>query len=209
LTAASAEILDLDEEKYRVGEWAVRLTGSAVTVQEPNYVQCAKALVSEVGDAEAKSAIADYLLEEIAAEPDRLFILGPGSTVQTVAEQVGVSKTLLGVDALTGGKLVGRDISEQELLALLAAHPDAELVLSPIGAQGFVLGRGNLQLSPTVVRKIGRDHITVLATPAKLKRTPVLRFDTGDATLDTDLVGCRFLSVITGYRRRRLVPVAA
>ena len=81
-------------------------------------------------------------------------------------------------------------------------------MLSPIGAQGFVLGRGNLQISPSVVRQIGLDNIIILATPAKLKRTPVLRFDTGDPSLDEAIARRRYLSVITGYRRRRLVPIS-
>lgn len=209
LIAASADILDLDEEEFRQGQWAVRLVGSAVTVFEPNYTQSAKALISEVGDTEAKANIAQYLFEEITAHPERLYVLGPGSTVQTVAEQLAIDKTLLGIDALLGGKIAGRDLSERDLVALLETNSDTELILSPIGAQGFVLGRGNLQISPAVLRKIGTKHITVLATPAKLKRTLVLRFDTGDPGLDAELGERRYLPVITGYRRRRLVPVAA
>jgi predicted polyphosphate/ATP-dependent NAD kinase len=81
-------------------------------------------------------------------------------------------------------------------------------VLSPIGAQGFVLGRGNQQLSPAVIRRIGAGHILVLSTPAKLARTPVLRFDTGDASLDSDMISRKFFEVIVGYRRTRLVKVA-
>lgn len=209
LIAASADILDLDEEEFRQGQWAVRLVGSAVTVFEPNYTQSAKALISEVGDTEAKANIAQYLFEEITAHPERLYVLGPGSTVQTVAEQLAIDKTLLGIDALLGGKIAGRDLSERDLVALLETNSDTELILSPIGAQGFVLGRGNLQISPAVLRKIGTKHITVLATPAKLKRTLVLRFDTGDPGLDAELGERHYLPVITGYRRRRLVPVAA
>lgn len=209
LTTASADILDLDEEEYRRGEWAVRLVGSAITVFEPNYTQSAKALISEVGDTEAKADIAQYLLEEITVHPETLYVLGPGSTVQMVAEHLGIDKTLLGIDALMGGKTAGRDLSEQDLVALLETNRNAELILSPIGAQGFVLGRGNLQISPTVLNKIGSEHITVVATPAKLKHTPLLRFDTGDPAFDEELGKRRYLSAITGYRRRRLVPVAA
>jgi predicted polyphosphate/ATP-dependent NAD kinase len=185
----------------------VRLYRSAATPYEPNYTQSAKALISESSDAAVKSAIAEFLAEEIEAHPGTLFILGPGSTVQAVAEHLGVKKTLLGIDAVLGGKPVGHDLNEQAILRLLDSHPEAELILSPIGAQGFVLGRGNLQISPKVVQRIGPGRLTVIATPAKLKRTPLLRFDTGDQALDEALASRGYLSVITGYRRRRLTPI--
>jgi predicted polyphosphate/ATP-dependent NAD kinase len=148
------------------------------------------------------------LRDEIAAGPDTLFLLGPGSTVQAVARALHVDKTLLGMDAVVDGKLVGADLAEREILALIDRHPECRLVLSPIGAQGFVLGRGNQQLSPVVIRRIGAANILVLSTPAKLSRTPVLRFDTGDASLDSDMISRKFFEVIVGYRRTRLVKVA-
>jgi predicted polyphosphate/ATP-dependent NAD kinase len=81
-------------------------------------------------------------------------------------------------------------------------------VLSPIGAQGFLLGRGNQPLSPAVIRRIGIGNIVVVSTPAKLARTPLLRFDTGDVALDTALISRNFFSVIVGYHRHRMVKVA-
>ncbi|GHD55578.1 ATP-NAD kinase [Thalassobaculum fulvum] len=208
LPLATVDVLDLDEERYRAGELAMRLSCRARTPFEPTRTQTAKALVVESSDAEVKAAIADYLGEEIAARPDTLFLLGPGSTVQAVAEALGLDKTLLGVDALLAGRLIGRDLDESAILALLARNPDARLIVSPIGAQGFVLGRGNLQISPEAIRRIGTGNIVVVATPAKLKRTAALRFDTGDAALDAELAGRGYLPVIVGYRRHRLTPVA-
>lgn len=208
LQTATVDVLDLDEERYRCGELAMRLFCSARTPFEPTRTQAAKALVTDSTDAEVKAAIADYLRETNDARPHTLFLLGPGSTVRAVAKGLGQEKTLLGVDALLAGRIVGRDLDENGILELLAHHPDAELILSPIGAQGFVLGRGNLQISADAVRRIGAGHVTVIATPAKLRRTPFLRFDTGDAALDAELAGRGYLPVITGYRRRRLTPVA-
>ncbi len=207
LNVTQADIIDLDEEKYRKGDWAVRLFCSAKTPYEPSYTQSAKALISERSDAMVKSEIAEYLAEEIGANPDTLFVLGPGSTVQTVSQQLGIEKTLLGVDAVLEGKSVGNDLNERDLLDLLMHHPVAKLILSPIGAQGFILGRGNLQISPQVVRKIGLDRLMVIATPTKLMRTPFLRFDTGDHLLDGALARRGYISVITGYRRHRLTPI--
>jgi predicted polyphosphate/ATP-dependent NAD kinase len=205
---ARVDIVDLDEDKYRRDEWAVRLYLVASAPFEPTLVQSAKALVTGSDEDAVKDDIAAELRDEIAAQPDTLFLLGPGSTVQAVARALGVDKTLLGIDAVVGGRLAGADLAEHDILALIDRHPACRLVLSPIGAQGFVLGRGNQQLSPAVIRRIGAANILVLSTPAKLARTPVLRFDTGDANLDSDMISRKFFEVIVGYRRTRLVKVA-
>lgn len=205
LTLASVDILDLDEEQYRRGQWAVRLYCSAQTPYEPTFTQAAKMLISERSDTDVKGEIASHLLDDLNANPDVLFLLGPGSTVQSVGDLLGIDKTLLGIDAVADRKIVGKDLNEREILELMEHYPRRRLILSPIGAQGFVLGRGNLQLSPEVIRKIGGENIVVVATPAKLGRTPVLRFDTGDAVLDTELTERGYLQVITGYHLKRLV----
>jgi predicted polyphosphate/ATP-dependent NAD kinase len=206
---ASVEIVDLDEEKYRNDEWSVRLYMSAKTPFELNYVQAAKAIIAEASDDAAKEEIAEHLKEEIASRPGTLFLLGPGSTLKAIGEALRVDKTLLGIDAIAAGRLIGKDLNEADILALLSQYQDCKLVVSPIGAQGFVLGRGNQQLSPAVIRQIGLDNILVVATPAKLARTPVLRFDTGDAALDFELISRKFASVIIGYHRLRLVKLAS
>ena len=205
---ASVEIVDLDEEKYRRGEWAVRLHMSARAPFEPSYVQVAKALVSGQDEETVKQDIAAQLREEIEARSGALFLLGPGSTVQAVGRAFDFDKTLLGIDAVADGKIVGADLAERQILGLLDRYADRKLVLSPIGAQGFLLGRGNQQLSPTVIRRIGVDNIVVVATPAKLIRTPLLRVDTGDAALDAELISRKFFEIIVGYHRTRLVKVA-
>jgi predicted polyphosphate/ATP-dependent NAD kinase len=205
---ARVDIVDLDEDAYRRDDWAVRLYRTALAPFEPTLVQSAKALVAGRDEDAVKDDIADELRDEIAARPGTLFLLGPGSTVQAVARALQVEKTLLGIDAVVDGKMVGADLAEAEILALLDRYFERRLVLSPIGAQGFVLGRGNQQLSPAVIRRIGVGNILVLSTPAKLARTPVLRFDTGDADLDADMISRNFLGVIVGYRRTRMVKVA-
>lgn len=208
LEVAATEVLDLDEDKYRRGIWSIRLTGSARTPREPTYTQAAKAMISEQGDDEIKVDIADELVDEIASHPDTLYLLGPGSTVQSIADGLGLEKTVLGIDAVVGGKMVGHDLNEAAINDLVSQHPDARLILSPIGAQGFVLGRGNLQVSPTILRQIGLQNLIVIATPAKLLQTPLLRFDTGDPDLNEDISDLKFLPVIVGNHRRRLVPIS-
>ncbi len=205
---ADAEIVDLDEEKYRRDEWAVRLYMTARTPFEPAYIQTTKALIVGADEDAVKEDIAAHLREEIEAGRDTLFLLGPGSTVKAVGRALNIDKTLLGVDAIADRRMVGKDLNEQQILELLPRYRQRKLVLSPIGAQGFLLGRGNQQLSPKVVRQIGADNIIVLATPAKLARTPLLRFDSGDSTLDSDMISRKFLAVIVGYHRTKLVKTA-
>jgi predicted polyphosphate/ATP-dependent NAD kinase len=205
---ADAEIVDLDEDKYRHDEWAVRLYMSAKTPLEPSFLQCAKALIAGTDDEEVKEQIARHLREEMEARPAALFLLGPGSTVQAVGRALRLNKTLLGIDAVANGRIVGEDLAERQILDLLASYRDRKLILSPIGAQGFVLGRGNQPLSPAVIRLLDGDNIILIATPAKLARTPLLRFDTGDPVLDADLVSRKFFPVIIGYHRLRMVKTA-
>jgi predicted polyphosphate/ATP-dependent NAD kinase len=205
---ATVEVVDLDEEKYRRDEWAVRLYMAARTPFEPAYVQAAKVIVAGPDEEAAQEDIAAHLREEIEEEPDTLFILGPGSTLQAVGRALRVDKTLLGIDAVVRGGVAGKDLDECGILDLLVRYPACKLVLSPIGAQGFVLGRGNQQLSPAVIERIGAGNLVVVATLGKLARTPLLRFDTGDSALDAALISRRYFSVIVGYHRLRLVKVS-
>jgi predicted polyphosphate/ATP-dependent NAD kinase len=209
VTATKVDVVDLDEDRYRAGEWAVRLYYSALTPFEATCTQVAKALIVESDDDDIKTEIAEEISGQIGANPKALFLFGPGGTVQAIGERLGIAKTLLGIDALADGQVVGRDLNEAGLLDLLENYAEARLVLSPIGAQGFVLGRGNLQISPAVIRRIGVENIIIVATPPKLARTPKLRFDTGDPSLDAAFQSRGYLAVTTGWRRRRLVPVTS
>lgn len=207
LDLAEGEILDLDEERYRGDEWAVRLHYAALTPFEPTFTPLSKMLVFAASDAEVQGEIARHLVEEIIESPRTLFLLGPGTTVKAVAEILGLSKTLLGIDAVVAGQAVGRDLNEQQISALLEKYPLCKVILSPIGAQGFILGRGNQPLTPELLWRIGRKNIIVIATPAKLDRTSMLRFDTGDPDLDRVLAGDGFFPVLIGYHERRMVRV--
>ncbi|MFO7619558.1 MAG: ATP-NAD kinase family protein [Thermoplasmata archaeon] len=207
LKPAEVEIMDLDEEKYRQGDWVVRLYDSALTPFEPTLVQSSKMMVSEASDADILNEISEYIEELTKEEPETLFILGPGGSTEAVGRYLGMDKTLLGIDAFTGGCQVGKDLNERGILKLIDKYNKTKLILSPIGSQGFVLGRGNLQLSPEVVRRVSRENILIISTPAKLERTPVLRFDTGDAELDRELAGRGWFSVVISYRTSRLAKV--
>ncbi|UCD91675.1 MAG: ATP-NAD kinase family protein [Methanobacteriota archaeon] len=207
MDVAEGEILDLDEEKYRKGEWHIQLFGTAKTPHEPTYVQVSKVQVEAVGEDAIKEEIAESIVEDMEDEPDTLFILGSGSTVGAVSQELGIEFSLLGVDTVVNKELIAKDVNESKLLSLLDQYPKVRLVISPIGAQGFILGRGNLQLSPEVIRRIGIDNITVISPPAKLAQTPVLRVDTGDKELDEMFYERQYLRVVFRYKTMKLVKV--
>jgi predicted polyphosphate/ATP-dependent NAD kinase len=189
------EVLDTDEDKYRSGELNIKHYGYALTPFKPMLIQGGKALFHGGGEEEAKGAIAAFALEFM--RDGFLYILGPGTTVKKILDQAGLRGTLLGVDVFKNGKLVAVDVDERELLSLTKKEK-SKIIVSPIGSQGFVFGRGNQQISPKIIRRVGKDNIIILATPHKLRETPVLMVDTGDEKLDEELSG--ETQVIVGYR---------
>jgi len=204
---ADAEVLDVDEAAYRRGEWSVRLFGTARTLRAPSLVPAGKLLVAEVAEDDIRVEIADHLQDLFEAEPDTVFFLGPGSTIEHVARRLGIEKSPLGVDAVLRGRSIAQNLDERRILEVLDAHRRAKIIVSPIGAQGFLLGRGNLQLSPEAVRRIGPGNVIVVATPAKLAVTPVLRVDTGDVALDEEFARRTYWLVVIGYKTSKLHPI--
>jgi len=204
IPAHRAEVMDIDEDEFRSGRLSAHLYGYMLTPSEPSLVQSIKMAIGGASEEEQKEAIADFFVEKM--EPDTLYILGPGTTVEAVARKLGVPKTLLGVDAVLNGQLLAGDASESDLLSLLRENTRARIVVSPIGAQGFVFGRGNQQISPIIIKLVGLRNIVILASPTKLRKTEVLRVDTGDAQLDDELRG--YTKVIIGYGLQRVVPIS-
>ncbi|HWR64243.1 MAG TPA: ATP-NAD kinase family protein [Candidatus Thermoplasmatota archaeon] len=207
LTVGDVEIMDLDEELYRKGEWKVRLYGIAKGIVEPTYIQVGKSCFESVSDDEVKDELADHVNDELEKQKDWLFLFGPGGTIDHIAKKLHIEHTLLGIDAVYQKKLLAKDVNEEQILQLLNKYPKAKILLSPIGAQGFILGRGNLQLSPAVINKIGIENIIVVSTPSKLIHTPLLRVDTGDKRLDHRFINQGYLMVVIGYRLSRVVKL--
>ena len=207
LIVGDAEIMDLDEELYRKGEWKVRLYGVAKGIIEPTYIQVGKSCFESISDDEVKDELADHIKDELEKYEDWLFLFGTGGTIDHIAKKLHIENTLLGIDAIYQKKLLAKDVNEEQILRLLKKYPKAKVLLSPIGAQGFILGRGNLQLSPTVIKKIGIENIIVIATPSKLLHTPLLRVDTGDAALDRSFANQGYFMVVIGYRLSRVVRI--
>ena len=191
-----AEVLDVDENAYRAGNLKTRLYGIARTPALAGKIQPAKQVYEEQDEERAKAAIAQFM-EEIML-PKTLYIIGAGTTTEAITRRLDVKKTLLGVDAVRDRKRVAADCDEKTLLSLADNYPDTRVIVSPIGAQGFILGRGNQQISAALIRKIGLKNLIVIATPHKLAQIPYLYIDSGDAALDREFGDT--IQVISGYR---------
>jgi predicted polyphosphate/ATP-dependent NAD kinase len=191
-----SEVMDVDEDAYRAGELKTRLYGIARVPSLAGKTQVSKQIYEDSSEEQAKKDIARFIHEIMI--PDVLYILGAGTTTESVAREIGVNKTLLGVDAIKNEKMVAMDLDEKTLWGLVRDGQEAKILVSPIGAQGFILGRGNQQISARIVKRVGIRNIVVVATPHKLRETPVLYVDSGDTALDRSF-GDSF-QVVSGYR---------
>jgi predicted polyphosphate/ATP-dependent NAD kinase len=198
------EVVDVDEAAFRNNRLSVKLFGYLTTPDSGPLMQGSKSATESSEDAEL-DAIAEYFVEEI--DPVGTYILGPGSTVERIARRLGVKKMLFGVDVVTGdGTLLGRDMNETALLGLVSKS-STRIIISPIGGQGFLFGRGNQQISPDVIRRVGVENITLVGSRSKIEALHPRRLltDSGDEDTDRQLRGYR--RVITGYREEMVVKV--
>ncbi len=193
------EVLDIDEEAYRRDQLEVKLEG-VLRVPVHGAVQAAK----DVGASPAveREAVAEAVAERVREEPGVSHVLGAGSTFQAVKEALGFEGTLLGFDVWREGEVVVRDAAERDLLEVTLP---ARVWVTPLGGQGFVLGRGTQQVSPAVLRRVGVEHVTVAATASKVASVGELRVDTGNRSLDEAFPG--FLRVLTAPGREQMVRV--
>jgi predicted polyphosphate/ATP-dependent NAD kinase len=199
------EVLDIDEEAFREDRLASRHYGFLLVPQAPRYLQHGKVASSMSQPVEEnKREIAAWIVEEMDRET--LYLLGPGTTVRAIADEMGLPKTLLGVDAVYDQALVGRDLNERGILDLLGRSEKRLIVVTPLGGNGFIFGRGNKQFTPQVIRQVGPENIRVVATQQKLRSLDCLRVDTGDLEVDAMLSG--WVTVTTGYRHSRMIEVA-
>ncbi len=198
------EVLDIDEEAYRDDRLASRLYGYLLVPEVQRFLQPGKAASSTGRSAEiVKQDIAAYTVERM--DPEVLYLLGPGTTLRAVADELGVSKTLLGVDAVYNSELVGEDINERDILDLFERYERRKIIVTPIGGNGFIFGRGSKQFTPEVIRAVGQVNILVVGTRRKLNDLDCLRVDTGDFELDQTLAG--YMRVTVGYREGMMVKV--
>jgi predicted polyphosphate/ATP-dependent NAD kinase len=205
LRVRETEIVDVDEELYRSGELQTRLYATARTPYQPALVQERKRIYESASEEEFKDQIAIFASEFM--RDGSAYILGAGTTTARIAGQLGVEKTLLGMDVVKDGRLLIKDASEKDLLRLLDGEKSVKIIVSPIGAQGFILGRGNQQISAEVLRRVGEENLIIVSTPHKLSELDHLLVYAGDADLDRSIAGRRL--VVTGYRMAQRKDIMA
>jgi predicted polyphosphate/ATP-dependent NAD kinase len=204
-TLGELEVMDIDEEAFRRGKVSARLYGYLKVPLERRFTQGAKA-ASARGEREAMAmeSIAEQLVETMDA--DCLYMIGSGTTPRAFMERLGLKNTLLGIDAIVNGQLVAMDLNETQILELITGKK-TKIIVTPIGGQGYLFGRGNQQLSPEVLKMVGMENIIVVATLNKLnslERRPLL-VDTGDREVDQMLKG--YVKVVTGYREEMVYRI--
>lgn len=199
-----AEVMDVDEALLRAGSVSARLHGFLSVPDARQHLQSAKAR-SLGSEAAAQDAIAHHLIDQVLG--DGTWLIGPGTTTGVILARLGLEKTLLGVDVVRDGRCQIADADERSLLELLNTQ-DAGIVVTPVGGQGFLFGRGNQQFSARVIDQVDRERIVIVSTEAKIARLggAPLRVDTGDPELDASLAG--YTRVVVGYNREIVYPVA-
>ena len=182
LPLKEVEVMDVDEQAFREGHLSAELYGYMLAPYEPHLIQGNK-LASPITESELRNqaAIAIYIIENM--KPDVLYIVGPGTTTRTISDLSDEKKTLLGVDIFCNKKIVAKDVNEKQILRAIQ-DKTAQIIITPIGGQGFIFGRGNQQISPEVIRRVGLGNIVVVATKSKLRNLKSLRVDTGNTNLD-------------------------
>lgn len=201
-----AEVMDLDEDAFRNNMVSARLFGYMKVPDDREYMQDRKS-GSPLSDESERLDIAAYVIKNM--KKDEIYLIGSGSTTYAIKECLNIEGTLLGVDAAVNKALAGKDMAEKEIKAALSGFGEAKrhLVITVIGGQGHIFGRGNLQLSPDVIRMIPRENITVIANSSKISALfgKDLIADTGDPVLDEELKG--YFPVITGFGKKIMARV--
>ena len=200
-----AEVRDIDEERFRQGVVSSRFYGELLVPRQGRFLQQVKSSGREVEELVLQDIAAD-IIESM--EDDCLYLIGPGTTPGAVTQELGLANTLLGFDAVLNRQLVAADLDEHTMFQLVQQHqPAVKVLITATGGQGHIIGRGNQQLSPRIIRAIGLDNLIILATKTKITELQgrPLQVDSNDAELDRALSGYR--QVITGYHDAVIYPV--
>jgi predicted polyphosphate/ATP-dependent NAD kinase len=198
------EVIDIDEDAVRQGVVSAKLYGYLRVPFRRRLLQGLKT-PSDPGEHAAMAAIAADVVSRM--EEGWLYIIGPGTTTRAITSRLGLDKTLIGVDVVSRGELIATDVNESQLIGLLDGRK-ARIIVTPIGGQGYIFGRGNQQISPKVIERVGKDEITVVSTARKIHKLggrPLL-VDTGDRAVDSMLSG--YTNVVSGYNERIVYKVS-
>jgi len=202
-----AEVMDVDEGcrlAVRQGIVSAKLYGYLKVPFQRRLLQGLKT-PSSPGEQAAMAAIAADVVSKM--EDGWFYIIGPGTTTRAITARLGLDKTLIGVDVVAEGKPIAADVNESQLLKLIEGRK-ARIVGTPIGGQGCIFGRGNQQISPKVIKEVGKDNVIVVSTTGKIHslRGRPLWVDTGDQEVDEMLNG--HVRVVTGYNEQIVYRVA-
>lgn len=197
------EIMDIDEDAFRQGRVQARLFGYMKVPFERRFIQGKKSGGGR-NDLVELDSIANFIVANM--QENVVYIIGSGTTTRAISQKMGLDYSLLGIDALRDREILDLDLNERDLLKIIEPG-NTKLIVTVIGGQGHILGRGNQQLSPEVIRKIGKENMIVAATPEKLTTLygKSLLVDTGDEKLDQELSG--YIPVITGFREQQILKV--
>ena len=189
------EVLDIDEDEYRKGNVNTKLYGYMMVPFERRFMQNKKA-PSLLSEKSQQYDIAAEVIKDML--PDIYYIIGPGSTTRAIMEILNLKYTLIGIDIICNKRLVANDLCEKQILKYVK-EKKSKLIITPTGGQGFLLGRGNQQISPEIIKVIGKNNIIVIATKEKVASLGGKPFlvDTGSSETDNMLKG--YVKVITGY----------
>lgn len=192
-----AEVMDIDEEAFREGVVSARLYGYMNIPVEPELVQTTKS-PGIAAEEDALDGIADRIVEEIEENGDTFFIMGSGTTIRPMMDKMGLENTLLGIDIVKNKELIASDVNEKEILDIIGDE-EAKIVVTVIGGQGYIFGRGNQQISGEVIKRVGKENIMIAAPKNKLmslEGRPLL-VDTGMEEVNKMFTG--YMKVYTTY----------
>ena len=198
-----SEVMDINEEDFRDGKLTVQIFGYLKTFEEPSLVQGTKNS-SVATEKDELLGISSELIRQM--EENTYYVVGSGTTLQPLMDELELKNTVLGIDIILNKKIIANDVNEAEILRLITGEK-VKLIVTIIGGQGYIFGRGNQQISSQVIREIGKRNIIVAAATSKLNALSgkPLRVDTGDQQLNKELNG--YIQVITGYKQNYLVNV--
>jgi len=205
LNLKDTEVMDIDEESFREGSLDAKLYGYMKVPFFENLMQGQK-FGGIASEEEGLKGIAEKVVEMILGEPDTYFIVGSGTTIRPIMDLLELPNTLLGIDIVKNKEIIGLDLSEKEIIDIIKGHK-AKIIVSVIGGQGYIFGRGNQQLSGQVIKLIGKENIIIVATKSKLNQlgTHPLLVDTGDE--EVNKMFNSYMKVITNYSTETIMKV--
>ncbi len=199
-----SEVMDIDEDMFREGRLSAKLYGYMKVPMAGNRMQHTKS--SSASEHDELMGVVGHIITKM--EEDTLYIIGPGTTTKAIMDELNLLDTLLGVDVIKGGELLASDVSESQLWELIKDPEEkVKIIVTIIGGQGNLFGRGNQQISPRVIRRVGKKKVIVAATGSKLNSLfgEPLKVDTGDPALDEELSG--YIEVVKGFAHTAIYPV--